>query len=272
MHMSDFDMAVVAIHDGNLAEFNESYKNTPDKTGELLIHAAGRPGNVGRKMTALVLAEAQGISNEMYLTACKKAIDTGDADRTLMMAEKAGVCRAGNDLSVYGDMIGYAMFENRRHIAEGILNQCSPEQIKEANPQILPQAVRNRNYSLAIKLVEKGIDGNQCAAALIRSLIYNGNDRGYLNIFFDRGMEIACNNYSAMQACIITDSPEQAKLLLDRGMDFDLYNQWAKNDGYTVNDSETYNAVKKYWENEIKQTAVEMTEEEQNNGQTMGGM
>ena len=270
--MSDFDATVLAVHDGNLAAFNETYKNTQDKIGELLIHAAGRPGNVGKKMTMLLLAEAQGIPNDMYLNACKRAIDTGDANRTLMMADQASEVRIENDLSVYGDMISYAMSERKQQIAREILKHCSSEHIQAADPRILIQAIDRRNYQMASSLVEKGIQANRCAAEVMHALTYHGNNRGYFNHLLKQGMEIANNNYSVLQACIRTDSPEQAKLLLDRGMDFGLYTEWAEKDSYAVKSGETFDAVKEYWETEIKKSDAEITDGEQNNGQTMGGM
>lgn len=271
LQLSDFDAAVLAIQEGNLAAFNDTYKNTPDKTGELLEHAAGRPGNVGKKMTIILLAEAKDIPNEMYLNACKKAIDTGDAGRTLLMAQQADACVAGLDMSLYGKMMSHALNEHMSHIANSLLDQYSPEQVKAADPSLLPQAIYNRNYQMAMKLAEKGIDGNKCAAELIHSLISHGNDRGYFKILMDRGMQVNNANYSAMQACVRTESIESAKLLLDRGMDFDLYSEWAAKDMYTVKDGDTFTIVKEYWENEIKQANDEITPEDQS-GQTMGGM
>jgi len=272
MRLDDFDATVLAIRDGNLPAFNEVYKKPQDKIGELLIHAAGRPGNVGKNMTMLLLAEAQGIPNDIYLNACKRAIDIGDADRTLMMANQASNVRIENDLSVYGDIISYAMSERKQHIAREILKDCSSEHIQAADPRILVQAIDQQDYQMAFNLVEKGIQANRCAAEVIYALTYHGNNRGYFNHLVKQGMEIDNNNYSALQACIRTDSPEQAKLLLDRGMDFDLYTQWAEKDRYTVKGGDTFNAVKDYWENEIKQSGAGIAEDDQDTGQTMGGI
>jgi hypothetical protein len=269
MRLDDFDAAVLAIQDGNLPELDKIYKNIPDRTGELLVHAAGRPGHVGTNMTLRLIAGAQGVPNDMYFEACKKAIDTGDANKVMILADQAGGCRVEDDLSLYGDMIGYAMSGHRQHIAREILAQCTPQMIKEANPRVLVQALERQDYKMASDLVEGGIDANRYGAEIIHALTYKSNDRDYFNFLVKRGMEIDNGNYSAMRACIKTDSPEQAKLLLDRGMDFDLYTEWAGQNGYNTKDGETLNAVKEYWENEIKQADSNMTEDGQNNGQTM---
>jgi hypothetical protein len=270
MNMSYYDEAVLAIHDGNLPSFNEVYRNAEEQYPELLQHAAGRPGNIGRQMTGQILAASasQGIPSDIYLNACKKAVGTGDTERVLSMLIHAD----SNDMdkSIHGDTLSHAMSEHKQHIAREILKHCPPEHIEAANPRVLVQALDRQDYSMARDLVEKGIDANKCAAEIIHALTYRGNDRGYFDILLKRGMNIDNGNYSAMQSCIRTESPEQAKLLLDRGMDFDLYTQWIESDCHTVKDGETHDAVRDYWENTIKQADSEITEDSQ--GQAMGGM
>jgi len=252
MALDDFDMAVLAIQDGSMAAFNEVYKKIPEKTGELLVCAAGRPGNVGKKMTILLLEKAKGIPNDIYLQACKKAVDTGDAHRVFIMAAQAGECRIENDLSVYGDIVSHAISAKRPDIAREILNQYTPQMVEAANPHILVQALNRQYYDVAFKLVEKGIIANHLAAEIIHTLSHKANDRIYFNLLLDRGMKVDNVNYSAMQACIKTNSPEQAKRLLDNGMDFALYTEWAESNN-AVKDGGIYDEVKAYWENTIMQ-------------------
>ena len=61
-------------------------------------------------------------------------------------------------------------------------------------------------------------------------------------------MEISNDNYSAMHACIKTDNPEAAKLLIDRGMDFDSYSEWAEGQMSNIGE-ETFGFVQEYWDN-----------------------
>jgi hypothetical protein len=267
LNINDFDATVLAMHDGNLSAFNDAYRNVPDRIDELLEYAAGRPGNVGKEITAILLADAKDISKEMYLNACKKALGTGDADRVLLLAERAESCVADLDMGFYGEVIDEALLGRRAHIARALIEQCSSEQIKAADPRLLPHAIYNREYSLALRLVEKGIDGNKCAAETIQALVCHGHYRGYFRIYLERGMQVDNLNYSAMQACIKTDSAETAKLLLDGGMDFDLYTEWADENGIALKTGDTFNAVRYYWENEVKQE-VEMND----SGQIMDGM
>ncbi len=55
------------------------------------------------------------------------------------------------------------------------------------------------------------------------------------------------HNYDAMHACLDTNNPEAALLLIDRGMDFDAFLDWAK-ERVQVNPGETLDAVMEYWQ------------------------
>jgi hypothetical protein len=123
--------------------------------------------------------------------------------------------------------------------------------IKAANPRVLLQALNRKAYYVAYTLVEKGIDANRVAAEIIPVLTQSANNRGYFNILLNKGMKINCVNYSVMHSCIKTDSPEQAKLLLDGGMDLDMYAEWAISNN-AIKEGETYAEVLEYWETKIK--------------------
>jgi len=100
LQISDYDMAVLAIKDGNLAVFHDVYKDLPDKMGELLIYAAARPGKVGLIMTDSILQIATDITNEAYLFACKKAVAVGNMEKILLLADKADKCVADLDMEL----------------------------------------------------------------------------------------------------------------------------------------------------------------------------
>ena len=81
LRMSDYDKTVLAIQDGELTEFWARYPKALDQADSLLVETAGRPGAVGRRMTLSILSAATKISPSAYLTACKRAVDTGDGQR-----------------------------------------------------------------------------------------------------------------------------------------------------------------------------------------------
>jgi hypothetical protein len=189
LQISDYDMAVLAIEDGNLAAFHDVCRNLPNKTGDILNHTAGRPGRVGFEMTSSILAQAKELSNESYLTACKNAIATGDTERVLMMALKAEDCVSGLDMGLYGKMIGTAISEKQRHIAHELVKQCTSDQIKAAHPSVLTATIYSDDTQLAFKLAEKGIDATEDANNIIQALKYKDND-WMLTHLFARGMTI----------------------------------------------------------------------------------
>lgn len=224
-------------------------------------------------MTMILLAGAEHLSNDAYLNACKNAIATGDTDKVLLLAHDAENCVADLDMSLYGKLIGESLYKNGNHIARALLKQCSSEQIRAADPGLLVQALQNQDYQMASILAENGIDANRRAAEVIHTLTYRGNNRDFFKHLLERGMQVDNNNYSVMQACIKTDSVKSAKLLLERGMDFDRFAEWTESQGYAEKDGEVFSAVKEYWENEIKQQdASSGPEPAQKGGMTMGGM
>ena len=188
LKISDFDRTMLSIQDGNLSEFRIPDTITSEETGELLIHAAGRPGNVGKKMTTIMLADVENISGEQYLEACKNAVNTGDKERVLLMREQAEHCSQGLDASFYGDVISYAYNENK-HIADSVIKECTPEQIATAPPFLLYQAAMKGDFSTMSTLVEKGIDVNTYADQIINALTANRTE-WMLERLAEKGMKM----------------------------------------------------------------------------------
>ena len=75
LRMCDYDKAVLAIRDGEMAAFTECAAKVPEHADALLVEAAGRPGLVGRNMTAMLLNGRTDVDYLSYCAACEKAID-----------------------------------------------------------------------------------------------------------------------------------------------------------------------------------------------------
>ena len=60
----------------------------PEEQGSLLAAAAGRPGPVGRRMAKLMLGTKSPYPEDVWLDACKRAVDTGDLQRVQMMLDQ----------------------------------------------------------------------------------------------------------------------------------------------------------------------------------------
>lgn len=258
LKISDYDRAVLAIQDGNLEAFQSAYPKALEQADALLIHTAGRPGTVGRKMVLVLLSNLRDITNASYLEACKKAVDTGDVERVLFFAEQAENCVKDLDLSLYGEIIGHA-YSKRKDIAEQLIKQCTAEQIAAAPAYLLYVTAINKDYDTASALVYKGINANKYAKETISALSANRNEWIMVQLL-KNGMQIDSQNYSALDACIRTNQLEAAEILLDRGMDFDKFQKWAKGQpDYNMQKSETMESLKTYW-----QTQITRPEPEQN--------
>ena len=137
LHMSDYDKTVLAIRDGEFDAFQNLYPRVPDRADDLLIEVAGRPGVVGGNMTLMLLAAADRFSPDAYLTACKRAVETGDSQRVQTLVKEAKNLLAEQAPSLPGEVILYAYTDGHRSIAKDLITQCTPEQIAAAPPKLL---------------------------------------------------------------------------------------------------------------------------------------
>ena len=261
LRMNDYDKAVLAIRDGELEAFKQYAAKVPYQQEELLVEAAGRPGAVGRKMTILLMADRMNIDPAVYCEACKKAIDINDPEKVRFMLEQARSCVADLEPSFHGEMAVYA-YPDHRFIAKEIINQCSEEQISAAPSHLLEQFAMDHDFRTMSKLVEKGISGGGSAARTLHMLTYEGRESWMAESLLEKRMWVDLNDYNAFHACVKNDAVEVCKLLLDHGMDFDTYQQWAEHrgDGH----EETIQSLTDYWQ-EMK------AEMEQAGPQQMGG-
>ncbi len=157
LRLSDYDKAVLAIRDGEFDVFCSLYPKVPDRADDLLIEAAGRPGRTGGNMIRTLLSAAERFSPEAYLTACKRAVETGDGQRVRTMVDKAESRLSEPYPSLAGEVMLHAYANDRKSIAKDLIDQCTPEQIAAAPPILLRQAADRLDFQTAVTLVDKGI-------------------------------------------------------------------------------------------------------------------
>ena len=261
LRMSDYDKAVLAIRDGELQAFKEYAAKVPYQQEELLVEAAGRPGAVGRKMTVLLMADRMNIDPAVYCEACKKAIDINDPEKVRFMMEQAQSCVADLEPSFHGEMAVYAYLDHR-FIAKEIIRQCNEEQISAAPPHLLEQFAMDHDFRTMSTLVEKGISGGSSSMRTLHMLTYESRESWMAESLLQKRMWVDLNDYDAFHACVKNDAVDVCKLLLDHGMDFEKYQQWAEHRG--CGHEETVQALSDYW-SEMK------AEMEQAPAQGMGG-
>ena len=267
LRMSDFDKAVLAIQDGELESFRKYAAKVPYQQEEpLLVEAAGRPGAVGRKMTELLMQDRCNIDHEAYCNACKRAININDPDKVLFMIARAQASVPQLEPSFYGEMASYA-HSDHRFIAREIIKWCDEGQIAAAPSHLLEQFAADKDFRTLSELVEKGISGGGSSARTLHMLTYEGHDSWIAEELLEKRMWVDANDYSALHVCVQNDAVEVCKLLLDSGMDFEQYRQWAQTRP-CAGHAETLQALEDHW-SEMR-AAMDQTPAQENGGMTLG--
>ena len=226
LRISDYDKAVLAIHDGELQAFKELLPRIHNRVGDLLVEAAGRAGEVGRKMTVEVVAYAPEFMRETYTAASKKAVDVCDTERVRFLMEQAPGIVADLDPAYYGEIIDYAYSEHQ-HLGQTLIHSAPNEWIAAAPPELLIRTTTGRqDLRTAQTLIAKGLPTTSVAATVLQNLTADPRDGWMAEHLLNSGMAVAQNDYRALNACVKNGAVECAKLLLKRGADFEGYLAW----------------------------------------------
>lgn len=245
LRLSDYDRAVLAIQDGELEAFKSLYPKALDQADDLLIQAAGRPGMAGRKMVLSLLVGAEHFDAEAYLTACKRAVDTGDIERVKFLAEQANACVTEPRPSLCGEVIQYA-YSEQPHIAKELIRQCTLEQIAAAPSDLLVMTAMKQDLQTALALIDKGAQPDRHASEVLR-ILTAGHREWMAEQLLKQGMPVAADDYAALSVCVQHDAVDAAKLLLDRGMDFEQYRLWAEDYDRDRGHEDTLEALAEHW-------------------------
>lgn len=246
LHISDYDKTVLAIREGDFDAFRGFYPRVLDRADDLLIEVAGRPGIVGGNMTLMLLAAVERFSPEAYLTACKRAVETGESQRVQTLVKEAKSRLSETLPALPGEVILHAYMNDHRNIAKDLIAQCTPEQIASAPAELMLGAAYNRDSRAAFALARKGIDITDRASEIIRQLGQSG-DAWELEQLIKDGMKIQPTNLAALKACVQADMLGAAKLLLEKGADYEKFQTWAESIGYAV-PTEAAAELAEHWE------------------------
>ena len=258
MYMSEYDKTMLAIRDGELNAFLGSYSSID--ADKLLPEAAGRPGDVGRRMTHFLLEDVERFPEEVYAVACRKAIDINDPKKVAELLKNAAGHVENLSPSFHGEMAVYA-YSDHRHIAREIIGQCGHEQIAAAPSRLLELFAMEPDFRTLSMLVEKGISGGPDAWRTLHMLTYEGRNSWMAESLLQKRMWVDVNDYGALDACVKNGAVSVALHLLDNGMDFVKYREAYPNSG----SAETVQALEEHWQT-IK------GQEQEAAGPEMGGM
>ena len=206
MRISDYDKAVLAVRDGELQAFKEMLPSIRNRVGDLLVEAAGRAGETGRKMTVEIVAYASEFLSEAYTEASRRAVE---------------ICP-----SYYGQIIEYAYSEHQ-HMGQVMIHSAPDEWIAAAPPELLIRTTTGHpDLRTAQTLIAKGLQTPSIAATVLQNLTTDPHNGWMAEHLLNSGMAVAQNDFLALNACVKNGAIECAKLLLGRGMNFEGYLAW----------------------------------------------
>lgn len=248
LRITDFDKAVLAIHDGELQAFKELLPRIKNRVGDLLVEAAGRAGAVGGKMTLEVVAYAPEFLSADYSAASQKAVELCDEDRVQFLMEQAKGIVCDLDPSYYGELMDYAYLHNRR-MGRSLVKAAPEEWIATAPPELLCHAILqpNLDFEMADALVTKGASCGERAAELLRHMT-TSRDEWATKLLLEDGMRIENDDYAALDACVCNRAAGIAQILLEQGMDFDSYLEWASAHPNDDRPAQLLNQLEEFWQ------------------------
>ena len=230
-HMSTADRAVLAVRDGELYAFSSLALQVtkPEERCSLLVESAGRPGAVGRRMAKLMLGAKTPYPEDVWLDACKRAVDTGDLQRVQMMLDRTMDKVDAPSPSLPGEVLQYAYLQNPAMGSE-LIRRAAPEQVAAAPSKLLCAAAYARDLPMLTELLQKGLQPGDHAAPLLLPLLtaYDGQRVAHL---LKDSLRVRPEDYDAMNVCLREHAPEAAEALLGQGMKLDGYLAWAAERG-----------------------------------------
>lgn len=231
LHMSTADRAVLAVRDGELYAFSSLALQVtkPEERCSLLVESAGRPGAVGRRMAKLMLGAKTPYPEDVWLDACKRAVDTGDLQRVQMMLDRTMDKVDAPSPSLPGEVLQYAYLQNPAMGSE-LIRRAAPEQVAAAPSKLLCAAAYARDLPMLTELLRKGLQPGDHAAPLLLPLLtaYDGQRVAHL---LKDGLRVRPEDYDAMNVCLREHASSAAEALLGQGMKLDGYLTWAAERG-----------------------------------------
>ena len=267
LRMSTADRAVLAVRDGELYAFSSLALQVtkPEERCSLLVESAGRPGAVGRRMAKLMLGAKTPYPEDVWLDACKRAVDTGDLQRVQMMLDRTMDKVANPSPSLPGEVLQYAYLQNPAMGSE-LIRQAAPEQVAAAPSKLLCAAAYARDLPMLTELLRKGLQPGDHAAPLLLPLLTAYDGQRVAQLLKD-SLRVRPEDYDAMNVCLREHALEAAEVLLGQGMKLDGYLAWAAERG-TMLDNRAREVLE---ELKIQQDQAHSVQQ-QGSGPVLGGL
>lgn len=200
-------------------------------------HEAGRAGQpagpqrqAGQAQWAngwprLMLGTKSPYPEDVWLDACKRAVDTGDLQRVQMMLDQTMDKVANPSPALPGEVLRYAFGQNRA-MARELIRWATPEQVAAAPSRLLCGAAYAHDLPMLTELLQKGLQPGDQAAPLLRPLLAAYDEQRVAHLLRD-SLRVQPEDYEAMNVCLRAQAQAAAEALLERGMKLDGYLAWA---------------------------------------------
>ncbi|MCQ4720428.1 ankyrin repeat domain-containing protein, partial [Flavonifractor plautii] len=182
-------------------------------------------GPVGKRMARLMLGTKSPYPEDVWLDACKRAVDTGDLQRVQMMLDQTMDKVANPSPALPGEVLRYAFGQNRA-MARELIRWATPEQVAAAPSRLLCGAAYAHDLPMLTELLQKGLQPGDQAAPLLRPLLAAYDEQRVAHLLRD-SLRVQPEDYEAMNVCLRAQAQAAAEALLERGMKLDGYLAWA---------------------------------------------
>ena len=270
LHLSNHDKASLAIRDGELAAFTELLPKCEKTLDALLVEAAGRAGNVGRKMMFAVVDAVYAFTESAYTQATRNAVNINDMDRVKFLMENASQIVKDLNPGYYGKVYEAAHDQSSR-MESKLLRWSKDEWIAPSAMDILIRAVQDGDDPRICDLLRRDIDTSCYAPAVLRCA-YQTNDRHMAEFLIDEGLKVNPGDFCAFDLCVKNADMKAAKLLLDKGFLLENYISWKSEQGNSSEQEKVLAELGEHWQS-IHPREQDAAQEEAPDGVTqLGGM
>lgn len=266
LRISTADRALLAVRDGELYAFSSLAVQItkPEERGSLLAAAAGRPGPVGRRMAKLMLGTKSPYPEDVWLDACKRAVDTGDLQRVQMMLDRTLDKVTDPSPALPGEVLRYAYLQNPS-MGRELIRWAPPDQAAAAPIGLLYDAARACDLHALTNLIRKGLQPQCSAAPALRPLIARGSE--WMAVELLRSvLQVRQDDYEALDACLREHASSAAEALLENGVELDGYLAWAAKQNVLL-DTQAREILDR-----LAEQQVQVNSAPEQNGPVLGGM
>lgn len=246
IRISDYDRTILAIQDGELDAFKRLSRSV-GCADKLLPVAANRTGIVGRKMTLDLLIQHDCFSEDAYLEASRNAVCTGDVERVKFLMEQHHRHVASPDDGYYGEVIDYACDKNTQ-MARELIAYAPNEWIAAADSSLHIRMSSGGELRMSEMLLRKGLQPGSDASIVLQNYTCLSDRFWMAEQLIKDGMSVDPEDYYSFDVCVRNKAIDCAKLLLDRGADFEGYVEWANQQRNSHTREETISELRDYWQ------------------------